>query len=430
MPTPRPVARVGDTSCMGTASRWCIATAAVVLLATLGYHTLSILPGTSGGGMLNAGNQKLMERVVALRSAIRTERRAIDELMLGVPGHTSQLDASDAAAMPPPPPPPPPRALPAGVGFVTEGDRGCAEWTCTCQGLSNMFGTAHATKFWGSASETARTWWLARKCETAPKLAAAKSVAAPAAAIAPPSSAASPTLLRASPTLQRGSSPFGPDGDGAIALSGVEAERILRGDVAPPPERGGKPMRFVPGTLPTMAKKESLAHCHVDTSTYREHFQPRTAVFASLSAAEHNLALFTVQKSGSSTVRHIMKTAFGATEVYFDPRESSRKHIAFVRKPLSRFYSQYDEMFVREAPWDPASQARMPAATRGYNAEITSYEHYMSLFCNHSQAELKADRALRTHCNQVRVDFFNIFTVTLTLLANPANDLTCPLIYI
>jgi hypothetical protein len=389
---------------LGIATRWCFATAATVLLATLSYHTISILPAAAGGGVLEPGSQKLMERVVELRSAIRTERRAIDELMSGVPGYASLLDASDAAATPLPPPLLLPRALPAGVGFVSEGS--CDEWACTCQGMSDVYGTTHATKFWGSASTSAREWWIARKCETAPKraaiTAAALAVAAPAAPVAPALSADSPTLLRASsPMLRRGSSPFGSTGDGVVALSGADAERILRGDAAPPPGRGSKAMRFVPGSLPTMAKKESLGHCHVDTSTYREHFQPRSSVFASLSAAQHNLALFPVQKSGSSTVRHIMKTAFGAQEAnHYDWRKSTRKHIAFVRKPLSRFYSQYDEMFVREPPWDLGSQARMPPAVRGYNAKITSYEHYMSLFCNHTEAELKADRALRNHCNQ------------------------------
>ena len=139
--------------------------------------------------------------------------------------------------------------------------------------------------------------------------------------------------------------------------------------------------------------------CRVNTDRFKEHFQPRRRLFASIAASRHNLTLFPVEKSGSSTVRHIMEKAFGASETFsFDPTTSVSNHIAFVRKPLSRFYSQYDEMFVREAPWEKNAQNRMPPSVRGYNAEITSYENYMSVFCNQTMADLAASRPLREMC--------------------------------
>lgn len=65
-------------------------------------------------------------------------------------------------------------------------------------------------------------------------------------------------------------------------------------------------------------------------------------------------------KSGSSTARFTLKTDFHAKEGIKSLQHTSFKRggsmdnwqvATFVRDPLSRFYSQYDEAFVRTAPW-------------------------------------------------------------------------------
>ena len=43
----------------------------------------------------------------------------------------------------------------------------CKLWDCTCQGMSNKFGTIHGQSF-GRASKEAKAWWLAKQCRTSP----------------------------------------------------------------------------------------------------------------------------------------------------------------------------------------------------------------------------------------------------------------------
>ena len=45
--------------------------------------------------------------------------------------------------------------------------RRCRSWRCTCQGLSDTYGTAHKNG-WGAAPAHAREWWVASACTTAP----------------------------------------------------------------------------------------------------------------------------------------------------------------------------------------------------------------------------------------------------------------------
>jgi len=41
----------------------------------------------------------------------------------------------------------------------------CAPWGCTCEGLSNTYGTQYR-KTWGSAPEVAKDWWVVNTCTT------------------------------------------------------------------------------------------------------------------------------------------------------------------------------------------------------------------------------------------------------------------------
>ena len=374
-------------------TRWITLACAFVVLLTLTVRTLSVLPAMDGGSStaMSGDAALLVERVTMLRAKIKYEAVKINELLGGMRGGAATASSSPLVAQtrvvaggrlqsgglsttPSQPA--------AGLSFISvkdsflTGSTTCALWKCDCQTMSDKFRVDHFNKYWGDVSEDnvfARKWWGKNGCHTAPAKVQAKVVASI------PS------------TLGRGTLPAG-------LLTGAAAELVLRNLQAPP---SVGPIRFVPGTLPTMPKRESLHMCRVNTDRFKEHFQPRRRLFASIAASRHNLTLFPVEKSGSSTVRHIMEKAFGASETFsFDPTTSVSNHIAFVRKPLSRFYSQYDEMFVREAPWEKNAQNRMPPSVRGYNAEITSYENYMSVFCNQTMADLAASRPLREMCQQ------------------------------
>ena len=55
-------------------------------------------------------------------------------------------------------------------------------------------------------------------------------------------------------------------------------------------------------------------------------------------------------------------------------------------------------MFIRTAPWSKAGQSHLPLSIIGWNGIIQSYEEYMSIFCQHSRAELEGNRELRKRC--------------------------------
>ena len=67
----------------------------------------------------------------------------------------------------------------------------CAAWSCTCQGLSDRYGTAHMGG-WGSAPEEGegdggvRQWWMNNACQTQPRETNSGSRVAAAAAALPP----------------------------------------------------------------------------------------------------------------------------------------------------------------------------------------------------------------------------------------------------
>jgi hypothetical protein len=121
------------------------------------------------------------------------------------------------------------------------------------------------------------------------------------------------------------------------------------------------PLEFDPGTL-KMDHAHALSHCHADPTVYGNHLRGRgdgSRVRVSFSE-KHNLAYVMLPKSGSSTARHVLQHDFDATEKSMSLRPEDFEGgedgkglavITFVRDPLSRFYSQYDESYVRTAPW-------------------------------------------------------------------------------
>ena len=114
------------------------------------------------------------------------------------------------------------------------------------------------------------------------------------------------------------------------------------------------PIHFTPGTLP-ISQLSALQKCYTNTTIFGQHFKERTRRRAPYSE-KHKLAYILLPKSGSSTGRFMMQRDFHATEktITIEKSASLKNIIAFVREPLSRFYSQYDEAYVRTAPWHPS----------------------------------------------------------------------------
>ena len=109
-----------------------------------------------------------------------------------------------------------------------------------------------------------------------------------------------------------------------------------------------EPVYFTPGSLP-LSQLSTLKQCYTDTTIYKEHLKEKEARRVPYSK-KYNLAYLLLPKSGSSTGRFMMKNEFDAIEQYIQITPPMNS-ITFVREPLSRFFSQYDEAYVRTAPW-------------------------------------------------------------------------------
>mmetsp|Transcript_10546 Transcript_10546/g.22056 ORF Transcript_10546/g.22056 Transcript_10546/m.22056 type:complete len:492 (-) Transcript_10546:177-1652(-) len=160
-------------------------------------------------------------------------------------------------------------------------------------------------------------------------------------------------------------------------------------------------LQFAPGTL-HLSHEQTLRHCHADPSIYRRHLEKRgsgKSVRVSYSDP-HKLAYVMLPKSGSSTARFMLQHEFDAKEVNkplvdaaFAPGGPMEGvHVlTFVRDPLSRFLSQYDEAFVRTAPWQSSQNPFRKDADGNYpdrphpfpflHEHLHSYRDYENVFC-------------------------------------------------
>mmetsp|Transcript_8264 Transcript_8264/g.17231 ORF Transcript_8264/g.17231 Transcript_8264/m.17231 type:complete len:805 (-) Transcript_8264:117-2531(-) len=183
------------------------------------------------------------------------------------------------------------------------------------------------------------------------------------------------------------------DDDGEIAVEDELAAEIVRGAAHLPD--GTTDLKFRPGTLP-LKTTDALQICYSDKDVYKEHFRRGATDRVSVSE-EHKLIYVMLPKSGSSTARFMMENKFGAREKSENFLEFGTGSLAnytvlsFIRDPLSRFFSQYDEAYARTGPWQ-----------RGYRKEdgythpapylfenLGSYRDYEDIFC---PPETRSDR--------------------------------------
>ena len=158
-------------------------------------------------------------------------------------------------------------------------------------------------------------------------------------------------------------------------------------------------LEFPPGTL-TLDSAHALRHCYADPEIYANHLKDRgdgSKVRVSYSE-KYNLAYVMIPKSGSSTARYTLEKEFNAKEMSLSLKpnisidgDENMVVITFVRDPLSRFYSQYDEAYVRTAPWkkgqneyyiDPDTKAQDKPHPFPYLYEnFNSYVDYEDVYC-------------------------------------------------
>jgi len=105
---------------------------------------------------------------------------------------------------------------------------------------------------------------------------------------------------------------------------------------------------FVPGSL-HMTRLETFEKCYADPRKYYNHFNTLRGLRCSISQ-KYNITYFMIAKAGSSTSRFVMKNSFDGVEKTCeqnDFEESQTFHFTFFREPTSRFFSSYQEAFIR-----------------------------------------------------------------------------------
>ena len=133
------------------------------------------------------------------------------------------------------------------------------------------------------------------------------------------------------------------------------------------------PIYFAPGSLP-ITQLSTLQQCYTNTTIYRDHFKESPTRRIPYSK-KYELAYILLPKSGSSTGRFMMQHEFDATEQRITISPGLQNVITFVREPLSRFYSQYDEAYVRTAPWQKGQNVYYIDSTGTNKKKATTVKH-------------------------------------------------------
>ncbi|KAL7483734.1 hypothetical protein ACHAW6_009371 [Cyclotella cf. meneghiniana] len=170
-------------------------------------------------------------------------------------------------------------------------------------------------------------------------------------------------------------------------FDGNVISNILFGNEPFPADRTNQQIKFLPGTL-AMGSAEALQYCYVDMAEYREHFDRLFSVQVSV-ADKHKLIYRNIPKSASSSSRRIMKDFFGGEDTRLKHRRLNEyvlklnyTLISFIRDPLDRFYSSYDEAFLRMGPWWGVGELAQekPALHKVYESNKHKIEPYPYLY--------------------------------------------------
>ena len=144
---------------------------------------------------------------------------------------------------------------------------------------------------------------------------------------------------------------------------GEHITQILRGDKPFPSNIGSRRknddnmrLKYRPGTL-QMSSADALQYCYVNTTHYQGHISTHPQCLVSLSN-KYKLIYRNIPKSSSSSARHAMQDfLYGDDNRMKHDKMETLVHekgyhmVSFIREPMNRFYSSYDEAFFRMGPW-------------------------------------------------------------------------------
>lgn len=169
--------------------------------------------------------------------------------------------------------------------------------------------------------------------------------------------------------------------------AGKYITQILRGEIDVLKTSKMHRFKFQPGTL-EMTSTEAIRHCQVNTTQYEQHFATRGKILVSLSKT-HKLIYRNIPKSASSSSRHAMKNLFNGEDIrikveHLKSRVENDEYqvISFIRDPLNRFFSSYDEAYFRKGPWFGEGRLvkNRPGEVKGYLKTKHKLEPYPYLY--------------------------------------------------
>ena len=142
--------------------------------------------------------------------------------------------------------------------------------------------------------------------------------------------------------------------------SPLNPTRIVRGD-DPWPQlyHDEDRIKFRPGSL-NMTHLETMKFCHIDPKIYRHHWTgPAHLKLTHHSYSEkHKLLYWMIAKSGSSGAKRLMQYHFDSAYKQIPKNLDEYHKFSFVRDPVSRFISSFNEAIYRDGPWLPTKTAR------------------------------------------------------------------------
>lgn len=179
---------------------------------------------------------------------------------------------------------------------------------------------------------------------------------------------------------------------------------------------------FEPGSLP-MSRIQALSQCFVNPAIYKRHLTSQQCPVSQ----EYKVLYYQIPKSASSSSREIMQKDLHAKEentIQCDKYGNDWLRISFVREPLNRFWSSYEEMIARNLD----QRINIPEKFRGFVSDLPNYKAYEALF---TQPE-----ALVKHCHRFVDDwdgltvFDNHLTLQAPLLVHPSTGLARNISYL
>ena len=102
-------------------------------------------------------------------------------------------------------------------------------------------------------------------------------------------------------------------------------------------------------------------------------------------SAKHKMMYILIEKSGSSTNRFMMEKRFDSDSGQFkcedciqtDRKQNNYTAFTFLRDPLSRFWSSYEESFYRTGPWSTQATHPYPYLHEG----LHTFQDYQDAWC-------------------------------------------------